>query len=41
MEAGENPQWLYTVVFDSVDTLKDTLRIFCEMVGGIVVKPEA
>ncbi|MCO5123436.1 MAG: argininosuccinate lyase [Rhizobacter sp.] len=28
-------------LFDSVDTLKDTLRIFCEMVGGIVVKPEA
>ncbi len=28
-------------LFDTVDTLKDTLRIFCEMVGGIVVKPEA
>jgi argininosuccinate lyase len=28
-------------LFDSVDTLKDTLRIFCELVGGIVVKPEA
>ena len=28
-------------LFDTVDTLVDTLRIFCEMVGGIVVKPEA
>ena len=28
-------------LFDSVDTLKDTLRIFCELVVGIVVKPEA
>ena len=28
-------------LFDSVDTLKDTLRIFCELVGGIVVRPEA
>ncbi|MGE4053095.1 MAG: argininosuccinate lyase [Piscinibacter sp.] len=28
-------------LFDTVDTLRDTLRIFCEMVGGIVVKPEA
>lgn len=28
-------------LFDSVDTLKDTLRIFAEMVGGISVKPEA
>jgi argininosuccinate lyase len=28
-------------LFDTVDTLCDTLRIFCEMVGGIVVKPEA
>ncbi len=28
-------------LFDSVDTLRDTLRIFCELVGGIVVKPEA
>jgi argininosuccinate lyase len=28
-------------LFDSVDTLKDTLRIFAELVGGIVVKPEA
>ncbi|MBX3607834.1 MAG: argininosuccinate lyase [Piscinibacter sp.] len=28
-------------LFDSVDTLKDTLRIFGELVGGIVVKPEA
>jgi argininosuccinate lyase len=28
-------------LFDSVDTLKDTLRIFCELVDGIVVKPEA
>ena len=28
-------------LFDSVDTLKDTLRIFAAMVGGITVKPEA
>jgi argininosuccinate lyase len=28
-------------LFDTVDTLRDTLRIFCELVGGIVVKPEA
>jgi argininosuccinate lyase len=28
-------------LFDSVDTLKDTLRIFCELVAGISVKPEA
>ena len=28
-------------LFDTVDTLKDTLRIFCDMVGGITVKPEA
>jgi argininosuccinate lyase len=28
-------------LFDSVDTLADTLRIMAEMVGGIVVKPEA
>jgi argininosuccinate lyase len=28
-------------LFDSVDTLKDTLRIFIEMVAGINVKPEA
>ena len=28
-------------LFDTVDTLKDTLRIFAELVGGIVVKPEA
>jgi argininosuccinate lyase len=28
-------------LFDTVDTLKDTLRIFCELVPGIVVKPEA
>ena len=28
-------------LFDSVDTLKDTLRIFAEMVGGITVKPDA
>ena len=28
-------------LFDSVDTLKDTLRIFAELVGGIVVRPEA
>jgi argininosuccinate lyase len=28
-------------LFDTVDTLGDTLRIFCELVRGIVVKPEA
>ena len=28
-------------LFDTVDTLKDTLRIFVEMVAGITVKPEA
>ncbi|PPE71647.1 argininosuccinate lyase [Caldimonas thermodepolymerans] len=28
-------------LFDTVDTLKDTLRIFAEMVGGITVKREA
>ena len=28
-------------LFDTVDTLKDTLRIFVEMVGGITVKPQA
>ena len=28
-------------LFDTVDTLKDTLRIFAEMVGGISVNPEA
>jgi argininosuccinate lyase len=28
-------------LFDSVDTLSDTLRILAEMVGGIVVKPQA
>ena len=28
-------------LFDTVDTLKDTLRIFAEMVAGITVKPEA
>jgi argininosuccinate lyase len=28
-------------LFDSVDTLKDTLRIFCELVPGIEVKTEA
>ncbi len=28
-------------LFDTVDTLKDTLRIFTEMVGGITVVPEA
>src|SRR6187551_1500570 len=28
-------------LFDTVDTLKDTLRIFCELVPGIVVKAEA
>ena len=28
-------------LFDTVDTLRDTLRIMAEMVGGIVVQPEA
>jgi argininosuccinate lyase len=28
-------------LFDIVDTLKDTLRIFAEMVGGIAVQPKA
>ena len=28
-------------LFDTVDTLKDTLRIFAEMVGGITVKTQA
>ena len=28
-------------LFDSVDTVRDTLRIMAEMVAGIVVKPEA
>jgi argininosuccinate lyase len=28
-------------LFDTVDTLRDTLRIMAEMVGGIVVKTEA
>ena len=28
-------------LFDTVDTLADTLRIFTELVAGIVVKPEA
>ena len=28
-------------LFDTVDTLKDTLRIFAEMVGGISVRPDA
>ncbi|MDB5885869.1 MAG: argininosuccinate lyase [Polaromonas sp.] len=28
-------------LFDTVDTLKDTLRIFADMVGGITVRPEA
>jgi argininosuccinate lyase len=28
-------------LFDTVDTLTDTLRIFAEMVVGIVVRPEA
>ncbi|MBA2674880.1 argininosuccinate lyase [Ramlibacter sp.] len=28
-------------LFDTVDTLKDTLRIFAEMVAGITVQPEA
>jgi argininosuccinate lyase len=28
-------------LFDTVDTLRDTLRIMAEMAGGIAVKPEA
>jgi argininosuccinate lyase len=28
-------------LFDTVDTLRDTLRIFCEMLAGIRVKPKA
>jgi argininosuccinate lyase len=28
-------------LFDSVDTVRDTLRIMAEMVGGIIVKPDA
>ncbi len=28
-------------LFDSVDTLRDTLRVFCELVPGIVARPEA
>ncbi|HEY8706587.1 MAG TPA: argininosuccinate lyase, partial [Burkholderiaceae bacterium] len=28
-------------LFDTVDTVKDTLRIFIELVGGITVKPQA
>ncbi|WP_293660963.1 argininosuccinate lyase [Rhodoferax sp. OV413] len=28
-------------LFDTVDTLKDTLRIFADMVGGITTKPDA
>jgi argininosuccinate lyase len=28
-------------LFDTVDTLKDTLRIFAEMMGSITVKPDA
>ena len=28
-------------LFDTVDTLEDTLRIFIELVGGITVKPQA
>ena len=28
-------------LFDTVDTLQDTLRIFADMVGGITVRPEA
>jgi argininosuccinate lyase len=28
-------------LFDTVDTLKDTLRIFAEMIGGITTQPEA
>ncbi len=28
-------------LFDTVDTVKDTLRIFAELVAGITVKPDA
>ena len=28
-------------LFDTVDTLKDTLRIFADMLAGLTVKPEA
>jgi argininosuccinate lyase len=28
-------------LFDTVDTLKDTLRIFAEMIGGVTTQPEA
>src|SRR3978361_2238068 len=28
-------------LFDTVDTVKDTLRIFAEMAGGITVQPQA
>src|SRR4051812_30522474 len=28
-------------LFDTVDTLKDTLRVFAEMAGGITVQPQA
>jgi argininosuccinate lyase len=28
-------------LFDTVDTLKDTLRIFADMVAGITVRPDA
>ena len=28
-------------LFDTVDTLKDTLRIFADMMGGVTVQPEA
>jgi argininosuccinate lyase len=28
-------------LFDTIDTLRDTLRIFADMAGGITVKPEA
>jgi argininosuccinate lyase len=28
-------------LFDTVDTLRDTLRVFCDMVGGIEAKPAA
>ena len=28
-------------LFDTVDTVQDTLRIFCELVAGISVKPDA
>ncbi|WP_275428736.1 lyase family protein, partial [Stenotrophomonas maltophilia] len=28
-------------LFDTVDTLKDTLRIFADMLAGLTVRPEA